>query len=191
MTHVSRQSAIELDNKSDECDTHATMPMISGAQDRSIADHSAHGFAGTKNMYANHIHHDPAASPFKFKGNITSYRDIQNPNTWGVGYVDNPNRSRRRRPLHLGTCPFCQIVSDPQDTRPMSLIEFGGTKYVIIENANPIVTGQFLIFPYPTLSSSGFFEHRVDLNGNNVKLIEKLTRDGLSALDTVDPNFRF
>lgn len=119
---------------------------------------------------------------FKFRGEIKPYRGMRDHNQWGGFYVDNSRRSRRPRPLHPGSCPFCNIAFGKQDVEAISAVLFEGEEYLLVPNHNPIVADQVLFFPRPGRHEMEFLDHRIDLNAQDIRVIEKVTTVGFSNL---------
>lgn len=125
-------------------------------------------------------------SKFKFLGKMIPYKNLRDTLTWGGFYVDNSKRYRRPRFLHPGPCPFCGMAIQDNPEIHMSAIylkEDGHrNEYIVIQNNNPIVKNQLLIFPAPIPNKDGFLDHRIDINVSDVALIAQLTSNGFSNL---------
>ena len=124
-----------------------------------------------------------------YRGKIHLYNKNRNPEsfTWGSFYVSNKRRSGRTRPLHPHSCPFCGIVQDPTDKRPMNEIRFGNSDnevYYIIENHNPIIDNQRLIFPKPDSSTKRFRNDRVNIEQIDINLMFEVVKNGFKNLKT-------
>ncbi len=117
------------------------------------------------------------------KAELKYYHIAHKKQQWGSFWVINPSRTERPQPLHKHSCAFCGILGDIEDTRDMNEILFEKKEsYYVIENNNPIIKNQLLVFPESLQSPRKFYNDRVVLKKSDIKLSIKLAREGFSKI---------
>ena len=78
-------------------------------------------------------------SPFRFVGTSHVYRNRRRVYRWGAFYIENEARSGRKRPLHPGDCPFCEMAAEENSSELVGQLSAFDEHYLIATNNNPIV----------------------------------------------------
>lgn len=116
--------------------------------------------------------------PYRYRHDRIVYYGSGHQLGWGSFCVDNRKRSCRVL-LPDRLCPFCSMIDSPSDRR-ISLLLYKKHEYFVIENKNPTVDEQLLVFPPPSSGSA----HQCSLEEIDFKLIAEIAVHGFFGVPT-------